>query len=128
MRRDLRELAMVWAAYEERGEDCSKVWADMVALSLQAKCIGYENDVREPDPSDDVVRCFQNHEDAVSIATLDDDYLTLTSLATAVTSPGPSAASTSTAARSAAWSSARNVRNGGSTSSEKHRKQNISVG
>ncbi len=42
MRRDLRELAMVWAAYEERGEDCSKVWADMVALSLQAKCIGDE--------------------------------------------------------------------------------------
>jgi hypothetical protein len=28
------------------------------------------------DPSDDVVRCFQDHEDAVSIATLDDDYLT----------------------------------------------------
>jgi hypothetical protein len=28
------------------------------------------------DPSDDVVRCFQDHGDAVSIATLDDDYLT----------------------------------------------------
>ena len=29
------------------------------------------------DPSDDIVRCFQDHEDAVSIATLtDDDYLT----------------------------------------------------
>ena len=28
------------------------------------------------DPSDDVVRCFQDHEDAVSIATLTDDYLT----------------------------------------------------
>ena len=28
------------------------------------------------DPSDDVVRCFQDHEDAVSIATLDDAYLT----------------------------------------------------
>jgi len=28
------------------------------------------------DPSDDVIKCFQDHEDAVSIATLDDDYLT----------------------------------------------------
>ncbi len=28
------------------------------------------------DSSDNVVRCFQNHDDAISIATLDDDYLT----------------------------------------------------
>jgi hypothetical protein len=29
-----------------------------------------------PDPTQEVVDCFQNHEDAVSLATLDDDYLT----------------------------------------------------
>ena len=28
------------------------------------------------DPSDNVVRCFQTHDDAISIATLDDDFLT----------------------------------------------------
>jgi hypothetical protein len=28
------------------------------------------------DPSDNVVHCFQNHDDAISIATLDDEYLT----------------------------------------------------
>ena len=38
----------------------------------------HESDEHESraDPSDDVVRCFQDHGDAVSIATLDDDYLT----------------------------------------------------
>ena len=34
------------------------------------------DDESRADPSDDVVRCFQDHGDAVSIATLDDDYLT----------------------------------------------------
>ena len=34
------------------------------------------DDESRADPSDDVVRCFQNHDDAISIATLDDDYLT----------------------------------------------------
>ncbi len=28
-------------------------------------------------PSDNIIHCFQNHEDAVSIATLDDDDITL---------------------------------------------------
>jgi len=47
-------------------------WSTMRAAIFQAT-----DDVSEPDdPSDDVVRCFQDHEDAVSIATLDDDYLT----------------------------------------------------
>ena len=46
-------------------------WSTMRAALFQAT-----DDVSEPDPSDDVVRCFQDHEDAVSIATLDDDYLT----------------------------------------------------
>ena len=46
-------------------------WSTMRAAIFQAT-----DDVSEPDPSDDVVRCFQDHGDAVSIATLDDDYLT----------------------------------------------------
>ena len=46
-------------------------WSTMRAALFQAT-----DDVSEPDPSDDVVRCFQDHEDAVSIATLEDDYLT----------------------------------------------------
>ena len=47
-------------------------WSTMRAALFQAT-----DDVSETaDPSDDVVRCFQDHEDAVSIATLDDDYLT----------------------------------------------------
>jgi hypothetical protein len=41
--------------------------------TVRAAILQVTDDVSEPDPSDDVVRCLQNHEDAVSIATLDDD-------------------------------------------------------
>ena len=43
---------------------------------MRAAIFQATDDVSEPDPSDDVVRCFQDHEDAVTIAKLDDDYLT----------------------------------------------------
>ena len=42
MRREMRDIATAWAEHEENGEDCSGVWTDLVALSLQVKCIGDE--------------------------------------------------------------------------------------
>ena len=49
--------------------------AEQPAEHVSAEHESAEHESRA-DPSDDVVRCFQDHGDAVSIATLDDDYLT----------------------------------------------------
>ena len=68
-----------WIGWAKRVRRTSPLLAGLSAArwsSVRATLFQVTDDVSEPDPSDDVVRCFQDHEDAVSIATLDDDYLT----------------------------------------------------
>ena len=68
-----------WIGWAKRVRRTSPILAGLSAArwsSVRATLFQVTDDVSEPDPSDDVVRCFQDHEDAVSIATLDDDYLT----------------------------------------------------
>ena len=68
-----------WIGWAKRVRRTSPLLAGRSAArwsSVRATLFQVTDDVSEPDPSDDVVRCFQDHEDAVSIATLDDDYLT----------------------------------------------------
>lgn len=69
-----------WIGWAKRVRRTSPLLAGRSAArwsSVRATIFQATDDVSEPgDPSDDVVRCFQDHEDAVSIATLDDDYLT----------------------------------------------------
>ena len=69
-----------WIGWAKRVRRTSPLLAGLSAArwsSVRATIFQATDDVSEPDPSDDVVRCFQDHEDAVSIATLlDDDYLT----------------------------------------------------
>ena len=68
-----------WIGWAKRVRRASPLLAGLSTArwsSVRATLFQVTDDVSEPDPSDDVVRCFQDHEDAVSIATLDDDYLT----------------------------------------------------
>jgi hypothetical protein len=68
-----------WIGWAKRVRRTSPLLVGLSAArwsSVRATIFQATDDVSEPDPSDDVVRCFQDHEDAVSIATLDDDYLT----------------------------------------------------
>ena len=68
-----------WIGWVKRVRRTSPLLAGRSAArwsTVRAAIFQVTDDVSEPDPSDDVVRCFQDHEDAVSIATLDDDYLT----------------------------------------------------
>ena len=68
-----------WIGWAKRVRRTSPLLAGRSAArwsTVRAAIFQVTDDVSEPDPSDDVVRCFQDHEDAVSIATLNDDYLT----------------------------------------------------
>ena len=67
-----------WIGWAKRVRRTSPILAGLSAArwsSVRATLFQVTDDVSEPDPSDDVIRCFQDH-DAVSIATLEDDYLT----------------------------------------------------
>ena len=68
-----------WIGWAKRVRRTSPLLAGLSAARwscIRASLFQVADDVSEPDPSDDVVRCFQDHDDAVTIATLDDDYLT----------------------------------------------------
>ena len=63
-----------WIGWAKRVRRTSPLLAGRSAArwsTMRAAIFLATDDVSEPDPSDDVVRCFQDHEDAVSIATLD---------------------------------------------------------
>jgi hypothetical protein len=69
-----------WIGWAKRVRRTSPLLAGLSAgrwSTVRAAIFYVTNDVSESgDPSDDVVDCFQDHGDAVSIATLDDDDLT----------------------------------------------------